>query len=439
MDKKSIVDCVSGDALVGYARILVKRNHGGVSFWSMRFNEEDVQAILTKKTLMDYVLIRKIMPGSLVYLQGEKFVTESGEHSILIREIREVNKCDWWLPDKFHGLNQEHRYRKRVLDLISNKEAFELFDIISRATCEIRTFLYSLGYREFNTNILQEQFEAGQAKPFITKCNASGKNQYLSLTSELKLKKLLVAGFERVFEITQSFRNEGIDAMHSPEFTLLEIYAVAHTCQDMIDVVEKMVQRVAIDNFPDAVIPFFSKDGSKLPVSFAGSFRRLSFVSAFEEHVSRISDCNLRFLVGKMPGMFCDGMTKFTWMMKVVEKLIAPKIMEPTFLTDLPVGLSPFVKIREDNHEITERAFFLAHNLLIADIYTDENDYASVESALKIQAQETGGLVNGEYLKVLRYGLPPTAGIGLGLNRLFMLFLGNLPKNVKETILYPVM
>jgi len=439
MTWKSISEYSTGAKLNGYARVLRKRNMGAISFWRARFNNETVQLMLVRDQLVDYVQVKKIVPGSIVYVKGEKFITQTGEATLLIKEIEEKISCNWIMPEKFHGISQERRYRQRVLDLICNDDAFYFMRFTTQVTSDIRKLLWEEGFQEFNTGVLQEYFEGGQAEPFRTHCQANGKDLYLSLTSELKLKRLIIAGFERVFEIAQSFRNEGISPFHSPEFTLLEVYAQECNCHDMMDVAESIVRRVSDSYLSGRNGKKPKQDNKIIPISFEGPYKRVPFEEAYAQYAGSFSDCNLASLVLNYPEMFHSGMSKFTWVMKVIEKMIVPKIIEPTFLTELPIGLSPLVKVCEKNSAVTDRAFFVANGIFFADIYSDENDPVKVGASLEAQSRETGRPVNEDYLSLLEYGLPPTAGIGLSLNRLFMVFLEELPKNIKETICYPLL
>lgn len=425
-----------GATFCGFARILIKRKIGNISFWDVRYVEGIVQLVLKKNILHNYKSISKLPVGSIVNFSGVKMSTQKNLYSIEVSVVEKYFVFTGIMPDKFHGLNNEIRYRNRVLDLISNKDSFNLFKKISTATQVIRSFLYKHDYREFNSGILHKVFEGGQASPFSTFCNANKKTLYLNLTNELRLKRLLIAGFEKVFEISQSFRNEGIDAIHFPEFSLLEFYAVQQNCKDMMMLVEKMVKEVFEEN--DGIEKVKSCDDSNIKsVISCNSFKCFSFKEAFEMYVGDYDDCVLSKMTKRFPGMFYEKMSTFTWLMKIIEKFFVPNIVNPTFLTDLPSGMSPFVKVIGDG-TITERAFLIAQNLFIADIYSDENDGDKIRERLKQQSCETGISIKDDYLQNLSFGLIKTAGVGLGMNRLFMLFLNKQPKNIKETILYPM-
>lgn len=418
----------------GVARIITKRNLGNISFWKTRFNEMDVQFVLSKKNVSNYKKFTKLSLGSLVRVKGEKIITQNGTHSLSIKEIEVIHECSYPWINKHQGINPELRYRNRTLDLIVTDDAFLFCKNISDSLGVIRSYLALKGYREFGTGVLQSNFEAGQASAFKTFCNANNKEMSLSLTSELKLKRLIAGGFEKVYEIAQSFRNEGIDSMHSPEFTLLEIYSTSSCCEDMMHLVEELTCNVISKVNNDVVLKIEDVDEEQ-SIVFSKPFCRLKFGDAFKRYVEA-DECSLEALINRYPGMFKEDMTTFTWLMKVIEKLVVPNIIQPTFLTELPADMSPFAKKSSDGN--TERAFFIARNLFIADIYTDENDSQKIEEALMQQSKKTGRPINKDYLTAMKLGMPPTAGIGMGLNRLFMIFLKGLPINIKETIVFPI-
>lgn len=431
-----LLNVKDGDMFQGVARLLSRRKMGRICFCDVRFQEDQVQ-IIFDSSLVNYQEVTSLPLGSLIYVVGKKKVTNSGTPSLSITKADALYVFQDLLPDKYHGLNQSIRYRKRVFDLLVNKDSFIFVKKMSKSLEVIRKIMYEEGFHEFVTGVLQETFEAGQAHAFSTKCRANDKTLHLSLTAELKLKRLLVSGFERVFEIAQSFRNEGIDAIHSPEFTMLEVYESGANYHRMMELLEKIVSEVVKECEDGEIVNYIDNNGNNMKASYKRPFIRLSFRQAFEKIVGPFDNCSLDYLLSTYPDSFTEGMTRFTWLMKVIEKFIVPNINEPTFLTELPVGMSPFVK-NSDDKTTTERAFLIAQGVFLADIYSDENGFFKLSESLNAQANETGSELNSEYLEIIKIGLPDTAGIGMGLNRLFMLLLNKLPRNIKETILYPI-
>lgn len=430
-----LLNVSEGTKFRGVARILRKRKMGQVCFFNVRFQEDFIQ-IMMNKHLDNYEVIVNLALGSLIRIAGFKTTTLSGEATIKIETAIVEYEYKGKLPDKKHGLSCANRYRNRVMDLTINNDAFLLVHKMSVIYETIRKILSKYKYHEFCTGVLQEYFEAGQANSFSTNCRANSKTLHLSLTSELKLKRLIVAGFDRVYEIAQSFRNEGIDSMHSPEFTLLEIYAVDSNYQQMMDLLELLIKEVVkVCEGDDRINDCQDSDIGN--IFLENSFQRLSFREAFEQMIGPWNNCNIIKLSELMPDLFNCSMTNFTWLMKLIEKKIVPNILMPTFLTNLPADMSPFVKNNGIDNG-SDRAFLIVKGVFLADIYTDENNPDVVNDLLRKQSDYSGNQLNHQYLEVLKFGIPPTAGIGLGINRLMMLFLGNLPKDIKETILYPI-
>jgi lysyl-tRNA synthetase class 2 len=426
-----------GAEFYGQARLLSMRKLGKICFCGVRFREDNAQ-IMLGVDLPNFGEITRLPLGSLISIRGKKFVSKTGEPTLRVTEANIEHIFADTMPDKYHGLSSGHRYRDRTKDLIVNAESFLFARKMSAALSTIRQNMYRNGFHEFITGVLQERFEGGQANSFSTSCRANNRTLHLSLTSELKLKRLIVSGFERVFEVAQSFRNEGIDAIHSPEFTLLEAYAVGFDCSKMMEILEQMVCEVVMVCEGSSEVPYVMANGGVRNVSYQIPFKRIPFRQAFEEAAGAWSECDINRLSQKMPESFNLSMTRFTWLMKVIEKMIAPSLVEPTFLTELPVAMSPFVK-NHDSGEASDRGFLFAQGVFLADVYTDENRLTRVEEALRAQSTETKNPPNEEYLEALRLGIPPTAGIGMGLNRLFMLLLHGLPQNIKETMLYPIL
>ncbi|HRH23734.1 MAG TPA: hypothetical protein PK295_03835 [Candidatus Magasanikbacteria bacterium] len=423
-----LITAEAGTPFSGVGRVLSRRNSGKISFWTLRFKEDNVQLVLAKEYLANYAELLKVSTGSLIHVTAVKCVTNNGTHSLQALGISILHRYEGMWPDRYHKLAQDTRYEQRIMDLLVTPGSIEMVRGMSIATKVIRETLHEYGFHECNTGVLQNRFEAGAAKPFVTTSNATCKKMYLSLTSELKLKRLVAGGLERVYEIAQSFRNEGVDRMHAPEFTLLEAYGVQHTCEDMMKLVQTMFIRIferLTDDRNATGIPVIQE-----PYSVVEPFEVITFDRAFKKYVGEIP-CTLESMVTHDPTGFNQDMGTFTWLMKVIEKFIVPRVVNPTFLTSLPEDMSPLTKRADDG--TTERAFFLVNGLFVADIYTDENDETKVREALKRQAETQNTEVNTDFIEVLALGIPPTAGLGMGLNRLFMAFTGNLPRHIKET------
>lgn len=415
-----------GTPFEGVARLLFRRNMGSVSFWNILFHEDVVQLMLRRDYTEGYRELRKLPLGSLLYCKGTKCITNTGMHSLLADSVEVLHRFEGTWPDKVKGLADETRYHNRVMDMLVTPGVLQLMRGMSIALQGIRQVLNDHGFLECNTGVLQRTFEAGAAQPFVTKARSTGDDLFLSLTSELKLKRLIAGGLVQVYEVAQSFRNEGIDSMHAPEFTLLEVYGVSWDYKEMMGIVEQMVrkvfERLGDEQTGDPVL--------KIP-DVSTPFAAITFKDAFRSHFGD-RECSLAAMIDYDADAFHEGMGQFTWLMKVIEKYLVMDFSGPVFLTELPAGMSPLTKRNEDG--TTQRAFFILDGLFVADIYTDETDEQIVLEGLRAQAQAQGTEVNMAFVEILRLGLPPTAGIGLGLNRLYMALTGAaLPRHIKET------
>jgi lysyl-tRNA synthetase class 2 len=419
----------------GYARLLRKRRLGNVAFWDVRLKGHSLQLLLSESRIADYRDVLKCPLGSSIWLEGIACLSKTGEFSIDCTEVRMVGRCELSLADKRHGMQQGTRYARRLDDLLSNRDVFEFFGRISQTTRIIREFLWSREFQEFSTGVLQESKEVGSAGVFTTRCNANGKTYYLPITSETKLRRLQIAGFDDVFEILQSFRNEGIDTTHSPEFTLLEAYKVGGDWRSMAALLEDLIREVILKVYGSVSL----KCESDL-IDFATPFRRISFYGACGEYLDLDqSECTLEGLIQHYPALFSQGMGQFTWVFKTINKLLSPRCERPTFITGIPSGISPFVKIDSEDEGVTERAALVVRGIDLADVYSDENDAQKVKAVMERQFADRATQINAEYLHALNYGVPPSGSFGLGLNRLFMLMRGEtLPANIRETILHPL-
>lgn len=432
---------IDGTPCAGYARILGRRKHGKVTFLDVRWQDQRIQLVLCRFETADYEALCGLPLGSLLRFQGTKGITKAKQHAVFVTKAEKVWLCPRPLPDKYHGIADAKRQASRVDLLVVDDEAYRFALTVADMTTEIRLSFLRGGFREFRTGVLQRFFEGGLAQPFTTECRANGITYALSLTSELKLKRLLIAGVERAFEIAESFRNEGMDATHSPVFTLLEAYAVGETCDGMMRRTEEAVQHSARRFFERFGVEV--KDSHGLREAFDRPFDRLPFGEAYARFVDPDGfdgDAGLDRLIVRFPGQFSPGMNRFTWVMKTVERLIAPQLQQPVFLTRLPSGLSPLVKRDPYRLEESHRAFLAVGGSFVADLYEDESDPVVIREAMEEQARTTGRELNTDYLDALAYGIPPTSGLGMGLNRLFMAFLPlvGLPAHIKETMLYPL-
>lgn len=425
---------ILGTVFSGQGRLMRKRSLGKVSFWVVRTEGYDIQLLIEAASLENYTELLNTSHGSVLRFSGTVTLSKSGETSVKCNILVVSAPCTIHFLGWNHEIHPERRYEDCVIRLLNEPRCFEFFKRISLATREIRRFLWYSGFTEFNTGILRHHWEGGTARPFTTHCNANNQEYILSLTSELKLKKLQAAGFTDVFEITQSFRNEGIDSLHSPEFTLLEACKIGATCTDMMELLEEMLSATVQEIYSVPKIQCENK-----AIDYRLPFRRVSFYAACEMYLCVPKEkCVLEEFVTKYPGTFTSGMGKFTWVFKVINKLLAPHFDNPTFVTDIPSGISPLIKSNPIDSQVSNRSALIIAGLDIADVYEDENNPDITSNAMRVQQEEAGVEVNEDHLDLLRFGVPPSSSIGLGLNRFFMTLSGDLPRHIKETILFPL-
>ncbi len=424
----------------GYARILRKRVFGGVAFFDVRFDECVVQLMMNRDETEEFAEIKELKAGTIIYVEeGNWTKTNTGDDALQVKEWSFCSEPEKPLPDKHHNISSGRYSEKRALDFMVNESAFLLAEMMSEFVYSLRRCLHNREFRELNTGILQSYFEGGFAEPFTTDCNATSEEYALSLTSELKLKRMIIAGFERVFEITQSFRNEGLDSTHSPEFTLFELYAVDYELEDIMSLTQKIVQESV--EYCSQSLPELPEETQEVVELVSSEWKQVTFQELYQENVSR-EEFSLSATIDSYPDMFSEGMPFATWVIKLIEKVMAPTLEKPTYITGLPVGVSPFVKPAEEQNKFTaaRRAFLVIKGSSIADLYEDEYKYEEIKKAMEAQSEVTGKPVNENYLEMLSYGIPPTSGVGFGINRFFMTFLDSLdlPDQIRETILFPM-
>ena len=405
-------------------RVLRKRKLSKILFFTVRACESSYQIALQRDETEAFAELKFVPVGSLMRVYGMWGCSENGTPTFFVSRADVLQRYDGMMPDKRHGISNSKRHFSRAQDWATSDASFRYALLGADILAGLRKVLQSWGFREFNTGVLQRRFEGGLAHPFTAICNANNQQYYLSLTSELKLKRLIAAGALRVCEITQSFRNEGLSRVHSPEFTLLEAYGVDMTYLDLMNMVEEMV--VSARTLAGQV------EGLRTP------FTRLTYREVCVSIVG-VPSPTLEQLVELYPDQFAEGMQLFTWVMKLLEVIVGPELVKPTYVTELPAGLSPLVRRSIYDETVTDRAFLFAKGYFICDIYTDENNPKVLERELFEQAKLIGRVPDPEYLQCIRLGIPPTAGVGLGVNRLHMLFLPDeLPHHIRETILYPL-
>jgi len=377
-------------------------------------------------------------------LKGGMFKTKTGEWTLLANELKLVCKSTRPLPEKFHGLKDpEKRYRRRYIDLIMNSHVRDIFEKRSKIIQAIRTFLLNRDFLEVETPMMQPIPGGAEATPFITHHNALGINLFLRIAPELYLKRLVVGGFERVFEINRNFRNEGVSTRHNPEFTMLEFYQAYATYEHMMDLTEEMFRYVALDVVGSTTISYQGDT-----IDLGAKWRRMSLASALEEHAGiKPSLLNDREGLLELAAIKKIKITKTGRKGKIITKLfdilVEPKLLQPTFITGYPVEVSPLSRKSEADINLTDRfeLFIAGHE--IANGFSELNDPDDQEKRFLQQTadREAGDkeahYMDKDYIEALEYGMPPTAGEGIGIDRLIMLLAD--AASIREVILFPHM
>jgi len=433
-------------------RVLGIRSFGKASFLVLSDGLKTVQAYIRQDSVpeLDYKISKLLDFGDVIGVEGYLFRTKTNEFSIHATRLHFLVKCLTPLPEKWHGLTDvEIRYRQRYLDLIVNPAAREVFEARSRIIAAIRTFMTTRGYLEVETPMMQPIAGGALARPFITHHNTLDMQLYLRIAPELYLKRLSVGGIEKIFEINRNFRNEGISTQHNPEFTMMEFYEAYADYQQLMTMTEELISTVARQVTGSDQVTY-----GEQPISFKPPFARIALRDAARAAASKklgrdVTDADLRNrdTVAKIakdlhlevkPG---DGAGKITT--TIFEQLCEDQLVQPTFVYDFPTEVSPLSKQRPDDPDTVERFEFYIHKMEVANAFSELND--PVEQRKRFEAQlkgRAGGdleahAMDEDYVHALEYGLPPTGGEGVGIDRLVML-LTNSP-SIRDVILFPLL
>ncbi|MFK5881537.1 MAG: lysine--tRNA ligase [Sulfurospirillum sp.] len=382
--------------------------------------------------------------GDIISVNGFPFVTKTGELSLHVKSLELVTKSITPLPEKFHGLTDiELRYRKRYLDMIMNSEVRETFKLRSKVVSTIRHFFENKGFLEVETPMMHPIAGGANAKPFVTYHNALGVERFLRIAPELYLKRLVVGGFESVFEINRNFRNEGMDLTHNPEFTMIEFYWAYHNYHDLMDLTEKLFDTL----LEKLELPKQLQFGN-ITIDFSKPFRKISFKNSLIEIGGVPSDIleSAEKIIAYLKKKDID-VEKNLPLGKLYEELfdnfVEEELINPTYIIDYPIEISPLARRNEDNPDIAERFELFIAGREIANGFNELNDpLDQYERFLKqIEAKNAGDdeacEMDEDYVKALGYGLPPTAGEGLGVDRLVMLLANQ--QSIRDVILFPAM
>ena len=427
-------------------RMMAMNLFGKSSFIRFKDRTGQFQAYIRKDKVGDeaYALFKQLDIGDFVGIRGSIFKTKTGEWTIHAFELRIVCKAIRPLPEKFHGLKDpEKRYRQRYLDLIMNPEIRGIFIRRSKIIQVIRTFFLERDYIEAETPMMQPIPGGAEATPFQTHHNALGMDLFLRIAPELYLKRLVVGGFERVFEINRSFRNEGVSTQHNPEFTMLEFYEAYATYQDLMNLTEDLFSHLSLEITGSTSISYQGNN-----IEFSRKWRRISLLKSLEE-VGGIDPLILSEKDKLLEFANSNGImiTKRNRIGKIIAKLfdvlVQPKLIQPTFVTDYPVEVSPLSRRSEKDPALTDRFELFIAGREIANGFSELNDPEDQKARFMQQVSDRqdgddeSHCMDEDYIEALEYGMPPAAGEGIGIDRLTMLFTD--AASIREVILFPHM
>ncbi len=442
MDAEQLAAQPQPVAVVG--RIMASRSFGKLMFLRIVEAGEAIQVSAKKDEVDDatFGFIHDLDIGDFVRFEGALWRTKTDELTVAARSAQLLSKSLRGLPEKWHGLSDlELRYRQRYLDLLVNEDARRVAIIRSRTVSAMRRFLDARGFLEVETPVLQPLYGGAAARPFTTRHNTYDQQLYLRISDELYLKRLVVGGLDRVYEIGHDFRNEGVSRKHNPEFTMMECYQAYADYHDIMALVESMVCEIAMEVRGTLRIEY---GGEKIDLS--GPWPRIPLCQAIEAatgiDVLACADADsLRAVIRRKKLGSGDSPTWATLVDELFSEHVEPTLIQPTFITDHPVELSPLAKRSQDDPRLVERFEPFIGAMEIGNAFSELNDpddqRARMEEQLRSQAQgdEETHPVDEDYLRALEHGLPPTGGLGMGIDRLVMI-LADAP-NIREVILYP--
>ncbi len=427
-------------------RIMLFRDFGKATFVTLKDSKGTIQIYARKDILGDEVFenFKLLDIGDIIGVKGNVFRTHKGEITVLVKEFKLLAKSLLGLPEKWHGLTDvETRYRQRYLDLIVNDKVKNDFLIRFKIISYIREFLKEKGFLEVETPMMQTIPGGAIARPFITYHNALNIDLFLRIAPELYLKRLIVGGFDKIFELNRNFRNEGIDTKHNPEFTMLELYQAYADYKNMLEIFEELMKSIALAINGSTTINYQGKEIN------LGKWQKIKYVEALEK-LANINTKEIKNIKDAIKIANSKGIEEIKGFEKkweilnhLFEEFVEPNLIEPTIIYEYPAEISPLAKYKEDNPEFAERFEAYICGREIANAFSELNN-PLVQSEIffeqakrKAQGDEEAMYVDEDYIKALEVGMPPTGGMGIGIDRLVMFFIDS--NSIRDTILFPTL
>lgn len=427
-------------------RLMAKRTHGKASFGNLQDLTGQIQIYVRRDDVGEaaYESFLRTDLGDIMGIEGTVFKTRRGEISIAVQKATMLAKSLRPLPEKWHGLKDvDLRYRQRYLDLIVNPEVKQVFVQRSRIIQSLRRQLDGLGFLEVETPMMQTIAGGATARPFITHHNALNMDLFLRVAPELFLKRLLVGGLEKVYEINRNFRNEGISTKHNPEFTMIELYQAYADYEDMMALAEQLISNLALELHQTTIIPYQGE-----MIDLTPPWTRLTMLEAIEKYVGLDftkleTDAEARTAAKGLKLQVDASATKGTVINEVFEEFVEPRLIQPTFITNHPIEVSPLAKRNAEDPRFTDRFEVFITGREMANAFSELNDPLDQRSRFQRQAEKRAAgdqeahMMDEDYLQALEYGMPPAGGMGIGVDRLVMLLTDSA--SIRDVILFPTM
>ncbi|MCL2719275.1 MAG: lysine--tRNA ligase [Lachnospiraceae bacterium] len=437
---------LEGDKVSIAGRIMAKRVMGKASFCNIQDLPGNIQCYVTRDSLGEdiYAEFKKYDVGDIVGIKGEVFRTQKGEKSVHVSEIILLTKSLQVLPEKYHGLvNTDLRYRQRYTDLIMNEEVKDTFIKRSQIISSIRRYLDGQGFIEVETPVLTANAGGAAARPFETHYNALDEDVKLRISLELYLKRLIVGGLERVYEISRVFRNEGMSTRHNPEFTMMELYQAYTDYYGMMDLTENLFRHVAMEVIGTTVIQY-----GEAAIDYGKPFERITMIDAVKKYTGIDFDTvttleEAKKIADEKGVRYEKRHKKGDILALLFEEFVEEHLIQPTFILDHPIEITPLAKKKPDKPDYTERFELFIFGRELANAYSELNDPIDqrerfiAQEELRTLGDEEANTIDEDFLNALEIGMPPTGGIGIGIDRLVML-LTNSPA-IRDVILFPTM